>query len=63
MSGFEIYEKRPEGKTWRRLLDRYAMTDDGSLLIQKADKTWQEVRRGGELFVVPYNKDGDAEVY
>ena len=63
MSGFEVYEQSPDRQTWRRMLDRYALTDDGTLLIQRADKTWQEVRQGGELVVVPYNKGGDGEVW
>ena len=59
MKGFEVYDN----ETHERLLDRYSYTDDGELLKQDAHGNWVTVPQREEYLVIPYNHNGQGEVW
>ena len=61
MMGFEIYDI----KTLERMLDHYALTDDGKLLKRDSHGGWHEVpeRKEKEFLIISCNHDGRGEVY
>ena len=59
MMGFEVYDR----KELDRMLDHYALTDDGKLLKRDSHGVWHDVPEKKEYVIIPYNHDGRGEVY